>query len=167
MIKTIHKEHPPEGESYVLNATEISELLHGIPQYDQLTISFNFNNSLYYRNAKKGVHTNDVPILYVYYKRRGGVFFSRNKLRSGELPSVSWSLYQKAISSNLRQSLKRIICNEIREDIRELFLDSRGFERCQGRLIEIAFNFHKETVLLKDIQDGNVQLVKETSITER
>lgn len=167
MIKTAHKESPPTGESYVLNATEISDLLHGIPQYDQLSINFGFSNTEYYRNAKKGVHVNDVSVLRVSYTRRGGVFFSREKLKSGTLPSVSWSIRQNAISSKFRKSVKRVICNQMRGELRKLFLDSSGFELCQARSIEIAFNFNKETVLLKDIQNNCEHLIRETSIAEQ
>lgn len=98
IIKTEHKASPPKGESYVLNATEISELLYGIPQYDQFSINFSFSNTEYYRNAKKGVHTKYVSVLRISYMRRGSMFFSREKLRSGTLPSVYWSIQHNAIS---------------------------------------------------------------------
>jgi hypothetical protein len=167
MIKTEQKESPPKGESYVLNATEISDLLCGIPQYDHLSINFSFSNTEYYRNAKKGIHTNDVSVLKISYMKRGGVFFRRNELRSGTLPSVFWSIRQNAISSKLRQPVKRTICNHLREEMRRLCLDTAGFDRCQTRSIEIAFNFNKKAVLLKDIQDDNEHLIKETCIAEQ
>jgi hypothetical protein len=66
MINTEHRDTPPKGESYVLNATEISELLNGIPQYDQLSINFIFSNTEYYRNAKKQIHNNDVSVFRVF-----------------------------------------------------------------------------------------------------
>ena len=166
MIKTEHKESPPTGESYVLNATEISELLYGIPPYDQLSINFGFSNTEYYSNAKKGVHANDVSILRISYMRRGGVFFSREKLKNGTLPLVSWSIRQNAISSKFRRSVKKVIYNKMRAEMRRLCFDSSSFELCQTRRIEIAFNFYKETVLLKDIQDNCEHLITEASIAE-
>ncbi len=121
MIKTEYKESPPKGESYVFNATEISELLHEIPQYDQLSITFSFSNTEYYRNAKKGVHGNDVSILRIFYTKREGVFFSREKLKNGTLPSVSWSIRQSAISSQFRLPIKRGI-HKMRAKLRRMLL---------------------------------------------
>ena len=51
--------------------------------------------------------------------------------------------------------------------MRRLCFDSSGFELCQTRRIEIAFNFYKETVLLKDIQDNCEHLITEASIAEQ
>lgn len=166
MIKTERKEIPPKGESYVLNATEISELLYGIPQYDQLSIIFQFSNTEYYRNAKRKVHANEVTVLRISYMKRGGVFSTQGELRNGTLSTASWSIWQNAISSKFRQSVKSVIFNKIQEEIRRLCHDSNAIELCQRRTIEVAVNFSNETVILKDTQDKKEQIIKQYRIAE-
>jgi hypothetical protein len=55
----------------------------------------------------------------------------------------------------------------MQEQIRDLCHDSSGYELCQRRTIEVAFNFTKESVLLKDIQDQREHLINEFNIAKQ
>jgi hypothetical protein len=166
MIKTTHKMTPPKGESYVLNATEISALLDGIPQYNEFSISFSFSNTEYYRNAKNGLHAHDISVLEIRYYKSEGRFFARDRLKSGEVNLTSWSVHLRAIASSLRKPLNRIVTEIFNKDIRRLCFDLGSCAAYRSRSIDVAYNFARSTVLLKETVDDCSVVLREIEVAE-
>jgi phosphoribosyl-ATP pyrophosphohydrolase len=69
MIETRHKDKAPRHEPYVMNASEVSDLLLDTPQYQEMLLCFTYLNSQKYRDSLKGKSKMPISILSVAFRR--------------------------------------------------------------------------------------------------
>ena len=98
MIKTSYKEKLPQGMSYPVGAEIVSNALAGVPQYEELQISFWFRDeywaSSYTRKIKgKG----EITVLEVSHSSFSRYAFDKWQIHINSVPST----YKKQVSEQL------------------------------------------------------------------
>ena len=69
MIETRNKDKAPQNEPYVMNASEVSDLLQDIPQYQEMLLCFTYLNNQRYRDSLKEKSTEPISLLCVAFRK--------------------------------------------------------------------------------------------------
>lgn len=101
MIKTSHKDKLPQGMSYPVGAEILSNALVGVPQYEDLKISFWFENSWLkkrdFRYNQKVKEQDEIMILKISHSSFSRFDFDKWRITVSSVPST----HKKQVSEQL------------------------------------------------------------------
>ena len=145
MIPTKHKDRNPSKEPYVMSATEVSDLLLGIPQYNDLMIAFIYYSTPEYRNVIHGKSNSSIEVLSIAYREN----YQNNPY---EL-YTPWYVCISSLTSD-KKSIVRTMIQERKEDI--LKTCKHLYKICdQGDcILYVHYCYHTNEIEISYYQNG-------------
>lgn len=130
LIPTRYKENLPKDISYPIGAELISQILFGIPQYNDINLSFFFWGGAEYQRIL------EADILYFFeasYSKSDKSVSNTKKREETEWVKPKWEIYVSPVPSKIWRAVKEVCINEGLPMVKEWFIQDRPDNWYYGR----------------------------------
>jgi hypothetical protein len=141
LIATTYKAKIPSSVSWPMGAQEISDALAGVPQFDELRVTFSF----YMTNKTALNHWPWMEVMrFAYYKGANSLSMSGNMIQRGHLER-QWSISVSAVPRAERKRFHDMLLSELPKAA--AWLSEHQARQAMGRLsFAIIWDKQKDTL---------------------
>nr|WP_319395940.1 hypothetical protein [uncultured Desulfobacter sp.] len=147
LIPTSYKEKLPKDISYPVGAELISQHLEGVPQFNELKLSFFFWTGAYHNILNRDIHT----FLEVTYSRSENSISNTKKNEVTQWVTPEWRIGVSPVPGKIRKKVREVCIAEGFEIIKDWLLKDRPNNWYYGRKsIKLLYDATGEKLQFKE-----------------